>query len=101
LSDKQVTGKTRMAWIMQISETEAVVGSEMELHEWDDVRLQLELEKLPATAGKMYAKVMSVEPAKAGGWEAHLHFTSMPSQLHRFFQAMVTQAKASDGVRDD
>ncbi len=86
LSHKKLTGEMGSARITQISETEALVRSEMELIEWDDVRLHLELEKLPATAGKIYAKVMSVKPSGEGLWEAHLHFTSIPSQLYRFFQ---------------
>ena len=96
LSQKQITNEMSSARIRQISETEAVVLSEMALIEWDDVRLHLELEKPPATAGKIYAKVMSVKPAGEGLWEAHLHFTSMPPQLRRFFQEIVTQARALD-----
>ena len=100
LSDKQITAKVGTAWITQISDTEAVIQSEKELHEWDDVRLQLELEKLPATAGKIYGKVMSVKPIGKGSWEAHLHFTSMPSKLHHYFQEILRKDKSLDMMRD-
>lgn len=96
LNDKQITGKIGTAWITRISETEAVIQSEMELNEWDDVRLHLELKKLPTLTGKMYAKVLSVKTTEEGSWEAHLHFTSMPSQLHRFFQEIVTKNRVLD-----
>jgi class 3 adenylate cyclase len=83
LSEKIVIGGTRNAWINQWCETAASVTVAGELAEWEDVRIHLLDENKEEMPGKIYGKVIAIQPGDQGFNEATIRFTSVSPEIYQ------------------
>ena len=68
------------AWITHLSETSALIACEVQLAQWENIRLHILDKEMKEIQGKIYGKVISV---KTGGdlYEANIRFTSVSPQM--------------------
>ncbi len=89
ICEKIVVGVIEEALIQQLSETRAVIACEGELLEWEDVRLQPLDENRAELPGKIYGKVISVQPGEGRRQQANVRFTSVSPEIEqRIHQAL-------------
>jgi len=82
IKDKIITGATGAAAITQLCDTAATVRFAGELAAWEDVRLHFLDAENNEIPGKIYGKVVAVEPGEGGLQEAHIRFTSVSPESH-------------------
>jgi class 3 adenylate cyclase len=86
IHNKIIRKMTGAAWILQFSETSAVIQSEGELSQWENVRLHLLDSKGDEMEGRIYGKVISVNPITDNLREAVVRFTSVSPGVFRIIQ---------------
>jgi class 3 adenylate cyclase len=86
MRDKVVIDTLTEARIVQLCETAAKVEFSGELHEWEDLRLKLVDEKGEERPGKIYGKVLSVQPAADAPSQAQIRFTSVTPDLAEYIR---------------
>ena len=77
MKDKIVSAIIEGARISELGETGARVALQGEVEAWQDVRLHLLTEDGMERPGKIYGKVMAVNPGAEGRTEVEIHFTSV------------------------
>ncbi|MFA5110417.1 MAG: adenylate/guanylate cyclase domain-containing protein [Desulfobaccales bacterium] len=86
IKDKIIRDTTGRAFITHLCDTAAKVTLEGDLQPWDDVRLNLLDENLETIPGKIYGKVIALEPRGAGLEEADIRFTSVSQDVYRLIR---------------
>ena len=88
ISEKVVISETD-AWIIQLSETTALLTLEGELGEWEDVRLLLLDEAGEENPERLYGKVTAVKAGDGFHKEAQIRFTSVSPQIYPLIRAAI------------
>ena len=88
ISEKMVISETA-AWIIQLSETSALVIIEGELWEWEDVRLLLLDAQGQEIPERLYGKVTAVKPGDGNHTEAQIRFTSVSPEIYPLFRRAI------------
>lgn len=92
IQEKVVIGINELVWITHLSETTVQVAFEGELVEWEDVRLQM-LDKTGAPIpGKVYGKVVQVQPGTDNRSTATIRFTSVAPEIYQLIREWLSQA---------
>jgi sigma-B regulation protein RsbU (phosphoserine phosphatase) len=86
IHNKVIMKMTGAAWIIQFSETSAVIRTEGELSQWENVRLHLFDPNGDEMQGKIYGKVISVKPLTDNLREAVVRFTSVSPGMFQIIQ---------------
>jgi class 3 adenylate cyclase len=89
LQEKIITGTAALAWITHLSETAAIIELQGELEPWEDVRLRLLDTHLAEMPGKIYAKVIVVQPGGGDLRLVTLRFTSVAPESERLIQQAI------------
>lgn len=86
IHNKVIREMNEAAWIIQLSETSAVVQTEGELRQWENVRLDLLDPKRGEMQGRIYGKAISVKPLTDNLHEAVIRFTSVSPGIFQIIQ---------------
>jgi hypothetical protein len=95
ISEKIVIGTLSQAVITRLSETGADLTFEGELVEWEDVRLQLLDTEGAELPGKIYGKVITVKPGEGMRRQAHIRFTSVSPEMHKYIQGALGEGRGN------
>jgi len=88
ISEKVVISETD-AWIVQLSETTALLTLEGELGEWEDIRLLLLDAAGQENPERLYGKVTAVKAGEGRHQEAQIRFTSVSPQIYPLIRAAI------------
>jgi sigma-B regulation protein RsbU (phosphoserine phosphatase) len=86
IHNKVIRKMIEAAWIIQFSETSAVIQTEGELRQWENVRLDLLDPKRDEMQGRIYGKAISVKPLTDNLHEAVIRFTSVSPGTFQIIQ---------------
>jgi adenylate cyclase len=92
IQEKVVIGTNELVWITHLSETTAQVSFEGELVEWEDVRLQMLDKNGAPIPGKVYGKVIQVQPGTDNRSTAIIRFTSVAPEIYQLIREWLNHA---------
>ena len=92
IQEKVVIGTNELVWITHLSETTAQVSFEGELVEWEDVRLQMLDKNEAPIPGKVYGKVIQVQPGTDNRSTAIIRFTSVAPEIYQLIREWLNHA---------
>lgn len=98
LRDKVVIDTLEEAYIVQLCQTSARVEFSGDLYEWEDVRLKFVDEQGEERPGKIYGKVLSVQPAADAPGQAQIRFTSVSPEVAGVIQQAMSGGAAKSDV---
>jgi class 3 adenylate cyclase/HAMP domain-containing protein len=92
MQEKVVVSVNEMVWVTHLSETAVQVAFTGDLVAWEDVRLQLFNQKGAPAPGKVYGKVVRVQPGIGGGLQAVIRFTSVAPEVYQIIHRALKDA---------
>jgi hypothetical protein len=92
MQEKVVVSVNEMVWVTHLSETAVQVAFTGDLVEWEDVRLQMFNRKGAPVPGKVYGKVVQVQPGTGGGLQAVIRFTSVAPEVYQIIHRALKDA---------